>query len=146
MSGEPIRSEFQGMARAHLRIGWWGLLVFISLGITLEVLHAFKAGFYLDATQEVRRSLWRLAHTHGALLSLLNVVFSLTLPRFRAGQTKRRALASGCLAAATLMIPAGFFAGGTFVHGGDPGVGVLLVPPGALLLFVAVLLTALSIE
>ena len=134
------------MARTHLRIGWWGLLVFISLGITLEVLHAFKAGFYLDATQEVRRSLWRLAHTHGALLSLLNVVFSLSLPRFRADKPKRRALASGCLAAATLIVPAGFFAGGAFVHGGDPGLGVLLVPPGALLLFVAVLLTAISIE
>jgi len=134
------------MARTHLLIGWWGLLVFVSLGITLEVLHAFKAGFYLDATLEVRRSLWRLAHTHGALLSLLNMVFSLTLNRFRVDRARQRALASGCLAAATLIIPAGFFAGGSFVHGGDPGLGVLLVPPGALLLFAAVLLTARSIE
>jgi hypothetical protein len=40
--------------------------------------------------------------------------------------------------AATLLIPAGFFLGGVFVHGGDPGVGVLLVPVGAALLFAAV--------
>jgi len=90
--------------------------------------------------------MWRLAHTHGALLSLLNVVFALTLSRWQPGRAKRRALASGCLAAATLIIPAGFFSGGVFVHGGDPGLGVLLVPPGAALLFAAVLLTARSLE
>jgi hypothetical protein len=146
MSADATDSEGERKARTHLRIGWWGLLVFLSLGIALEVMHAMKAGFYLDPTQEVRRLMWRLAHTHGALLSLLNVAFALTLNRWRANNAKQRALASGCLAAATLIIPAGFFAGGAFVHGGDPGLGVFLVPPGALLLFVAVFVTARSVE
>jgi hypothetical protein len=38
--------------------------------------------------------------------------------------------------------PLGFFLGGVFIHGGDPGIGVILVPPGGLLLFLSVLLTA----
>ena len=32
----------------------------------------------------------------------------------------------------------GFFLGGLFVHAGDPGLGILLVPVGAALLFAAV--------
>jgi hypothetical protein len=133
-------------SRVHLRIGWWGLLLFLTLGTALEALHALKAGLYLDPANDARRLMWRLAHAHGALLSLLNVVFALTLVRWRAAAVSRRPLASGCLAAATLLVPAGFFAGGSFVHGGDPGLGVWLVPPGALLLFVAVLTTARSVE
>jgi hypothetical protein len=34
-------------------------------------------------------------------------------------------------------IPAGFFLGGAVVHGADPGLGILLVPLGALLLLLA---------
>ena len=40
----------------------------------------------------------------------------------------------------------GLLLGGMFIHGGDPGLGVLLVPPGAVLLIVAVLLTALAVR
>jgi hypothetical protein len=47
---------------------------------------------------------------------------------------------------ATIVLPAGFFLGGTTAQGGDPGLLVLLVPVGALLVFVGVLLTARSIE
>ena len=46
------------------------------------------------------------------------------------------------LRAATLLMPAGFFLGGVTVYSGDPGLGIVLVPVGGLLLFVAVLLTA----
>ncbi len=48
-------------------------------------------------------------------------------------------LASSCLLGALVLIPLGFFLGGT---GGDLGIGVILVPPGALLLFLSGLLTA----
>jgi hypothetical protein len=51
-------------------------------------------------------------------------------------------LAGNCLLGASVLLPGGFFLGGLFLYGGDPGLGVLLVPLGALLLLVAVLLTA----
>jgi len=36
------------------------------------------------------------------------------------------------------VLPLGFFLGGFGLHGGDPGLGVLLVPVGALLLLLPV--------
>lgn len=123
------------LERRHLAIGWWGLLVFLSLGVVLEALHGFKVGFYLDAGNDARRLTWRLAHAHGTLLSLLNVAFALTLRRLSRDALPVPAWSSGALAAATLLIPAGFLLGGMFVRGGDPGIGVLLVPIGAALLF-----------
>ena len=56
--------------RRHLRFGWWSLLGFLCLGFMLELLHGFKAGFYLDVSNETRRLMWTLAHAHGALLGL----------------------------------------------------------------------------
>jgi hypothetical protein len=41
------------------------------------------------------------------------------------------------LIAATVILPGGFLLGGVVVYGGDPGVSVLLVPIGALLLLAA---------
>ena len=45
---------------------------------------------------------------------------------------------------ASLLLPGGFFLGGVVIYAGDPGLGILLVPVGALLLLTAVLLTALD--
>ncbi|MGK0200363.1 MAG: hypothetical protein ACI91J_003653, partial [Yoonia sp.] len=44
--------------------------------------------------------------------------------------------------AATVLVPGGFFMGGVYLYGGDPGMGIFLVPVGALALFVGVWLTA----
>ena len=41
-------------------------------------------------------------------------------------------------------MPAGFFLGGTIIYGGDPGLGIILLPIGAVLLLIAVLLTAVG--
>ena len=130
------------LVRLHLRVGWWALLAFLSLGLTLESLHGFKAGLYLDVSNETRRLVWTLAHAHGALLAILNLVFAATLPAMPGFGGTPRSVASRCLLGALVLLPLGFFLGGVFVHGGDPGLGVLLVPPGGLLLFVAVLLAA----
>jgi predicted GNAT family N-acyltransferase len=77
------------------------------------------------------------------LLSLLNVVFALLCTSSSAPPPSSARRAGALLAAATLLLPGGFLLGGLFVHGGDPGVGVLLVPLGALSLFGAVLSLAL---
>ena len=67
----------------------------------------------------------------------------LQVPAWRA---RKRTIASTSLLAAGVLMPGGFFLGGVWVYGGDPGLGILLVPVGGVLLFVAVLLTALSLK
>lgn len=126
--------------RRHLRFGFWALALFLTLGATLEALHGFKAGFYLDVSNETRRLMWTLAHAHGALLSLINVVAGVTLravPEL-AEDHRRTGLASTMMMAATILLPAGFFAGGITFYSGDPGIGIALVPPGAACLLIAV--------
>ena len=115
------------------------MLVFISLGIVLETLHGFKIGWYLDVGNETRRLMWTLAHAHGTLISLVHIAFATTLKV--AGASGPR-LASACLIGASMLLPGGFFLGGLFIHAGDPGVGILLVPVGAVLLLGAVFMTA----
>lgn len=128
--------------RRHLRFGWWSLLCYLTLGIVLESLHGFKVGWYLDVANETRRFMWTLAHAHGVLLSLVNLAFAVTLPHLATDTVRLARLASPCLMGATICLPGGFLLGGVVIHGGDPGLGILLVPVGALFLFIAVLLTA----
>jgi hypothetical protein len=138
---EPDDATRQLVAR-HLRIGWWSLLAYLSLGIVLEALHGLKVGWYLDVSNETRRLMFTLGHAHGTLLALVHVGFAASLPLLPAFATRRRALASTGLTAAGLLLPMGFLLGGLYTHAGDPGLGVLLVPPGAVLLLLAVWLTA----
>lgn len=142
MSRKRREAPADDLCARHLRIGWWSLLLFLALGVLLESLHGFKAGFYLDVSNETRRLMWTLAHAHGSLLSLVNIAFGMTTRILPDWTGSSRALASRCHLAGLVLLPTGFFAGGLSVHGGDPGLGVLLVPPGALALVLAVYLTA----
>jgi hypothetical protein len=140
-TGVPEAALRAASAR-HLRIGWWSLLVYLTLGLILEGLHGFKVGFYLNVSNETRRLMWTLAHAHGTLIALVQIAFALTLRLLPLWDARQRALAGHCLIGANLLLPGGFFLGGLFLYGGDPGLGVLLVPLGAVLLFLAVFLTA----
>jgi hypothetical protein len=122
------------------------LLGFLTLGALLETLHGFKVGDYLDANNETRRLMWRLAHAHGALLALVNLAFGATVSSFDPRDEKRLRLASACLVVSALILPGGFFLGGINARGGDPGLLVLLVPVGAVVLFVGVLSAARSVR
>jgi hypothetical protein len=133
------------LVRRHLVVGWWALLVFLTLGVVLEALHGFKVGWYLDLANETRRLMFRLGHAHGALLGLVNVAFALTLRALGEDAEREARVPSLCLLAATVLLPGGFLLGGLVVYGGDPGRGVLLVPVGAALFFVAVAVTALRV-
>jgi hypothetical protein len=115
----------------NLRAGWWALCAFSALGLGLETLHAFKLGFYLDAGSETRRLLWRLAHAHGVLLGLLNICYALVA---RAFPRLADALASRALLSALVLMPSGFFLGGAFAHGGDPGPSIGLAAAGGIAL------------
>ncbi len=130
----------------HLQIGWWSLLVFLTLGIGLEALHGFKIPWYLNVDDTLtRRLMWRLAHVHGGMIALVHIAFAATLYVVELPPSNWQSWASGCLTAAGIMMPVGFFLGGVWFYGGDPGEGIFLVPPGALLLFAAVVLTARAI-
>ena len=146
-SGQTRRQEDVFLVmRRHLRFGWWSLLIFLTLGLALELLHGFKVGAYLNVSNSTRRLMWTLAHAHGTLFGLIHVAFAFTVRTVPDWPATRRALASGALRSASILMPAGFFLGGMVIHGGDPGLGIVLVPVGALLLFVAVFLTAAGIK
>ena len=122
----------------HLRFGWWSLFVFLLLGLTLETMHGFKIGFYLDVSNSARRLMWTLAHAHGALLSLIHIIAALVLRTFPQIATAQRVVISRTLIGASVLLPGGFFLGGVSFYSGDPGVGIALVPVGAACLTVAV--------
>jgi len=133
--------------RRHMRFGWWSLLVFLSLGIALEVMHGLKVDWYLSVGNSTRRLMWTLAHSHGALLGLVHVAYAFSV-RALAQTDAQGGLgkASHALSLASLLLPGGFFLGGITIYSGDPGRGVLLVPVGALALLLGVLWTALALR
>ena len=148
-SGTQPRGEEDAVPlamRRHLRFGWFAMLVFLTLGLVLEALHGFKVQAYLNVMNETRRLMWTLAHAHGTLLGLTNIGFAFTLRCLVTWPPQRRMTASYSLIAASVLMPAGFFIGGVWVYAGDPGLGIVLVPIGGILLFVAVLLTALGLK
>lgn len=131
--------ETNRLAYQSVKFGLWALLAFLTLGLALEAMHGFKVAWYLEF--ETRRTMWTLAHAHGVLLGVLTIGFGMLLHvRHEEGSWQR--IASGCLMGATVLLPGGFLLGGIWVHGGDPGAGVLLSPVGGALLFVGVALTA----
>ena len=124
------------VAQWHVRFGWWSFLAFTAVGLALELFHGFKLPFYMEPGNETRRLMWTLAHAHGTLLSLVHVLFGLSLHALP-GLVRRERLISRSLTGATILLPGGFFFGGFVVYSGDPGLSILLVPAGAILLMTA---------
>ena len=120
----------------HLRFGWWSLFAFLTLGVLLEALHGFKLGWYLNVDVEMRRLMFTLAHAHGTLLALVNIAAGLTMRTVKGFELAKAP--SLALLWGSVLLPLGFFLGGLVIHDGDPGLGVLLVPVGALLLLYGV--------
>lgn len=126
-----------------MRFGWLMLATFAIAGITLESFHGFKTGWYLEDAYETRRLLFTLAHAHGALLALINIVFGVA-SAVLGGSLPRLLGVSRLLLAGTVLLPAGFFLGGFGLYGTDPGVGIYLVPIGALCVLAAFVVAAFS--
>ena len=144
MRSAPRAQTIKKNAHRNLRFGWWSLLVFLSLGGALETLHGFKIGWYVDVGNETRRLMFTLAHAHGTLLALINIAAGLTarnVDRF-----ELRPSVSFALIWAAILLPAGFFLGGIVIYDGDPGLGVWLVPVGAILLFYSIARIALDLS
>ncbi len=126
----PKLPEITTLARNHVRFGWLALAVYATIGIMLEAFHGFKSGWYLEEAYETRRLLFTLGHAHGALLSIVNVLFGLAGLAL-GGAPARLLPASRLLTVATVLLPCGFLLGGFAIYGSDPGVGIYLVPIGA---------------
>ena len=144
MNRNPAAAPRPNAPRRHVQFGWWSLFVFAALGLTLEVFHGFKVAAYLDLSNETRRLMWRLAHAHGALLGLIHVVYGLALGAMPGLGGPNAAFVTTALIGASLLLPGGFFLGGVAFYGGDPGLGIALVPVGAVLLLAALFLIARS--
>jgi hypothetical protein len=138
--GNPTVTQ---LVTRHLRYGWWSLLLFVCLGIFLESLHGFKVAWFLDVGTEPRRLMWRLAHAHGTFLSLVHIAYAVTL-HAKPGFAFATPFVSAALMGASILMPVGFFLGGTVIYGGDPGVGIVLLPMGAGLLVSALLFGAVG--
>jgi hypothetical protein len=126
--------------RKTLRTGWLLLAIALPFGVTLEALHGFKVQSYLAS--DTRREMWRLAHAHGTLLGILCLV-SAALADGHVPQALRARVLAMIRWGAVLM-PLGFFLGGVLNSEGDPSLGILLVPPGALLLMIALVRAAIA--
>lgn len=142
-ASEEYNADAAALIRRHLAIGWATLLVFLSLGMVLEVFHGFKVRWYVDLNNATRRLMWTLAHAHGVLIGLIHISFAATV-HFRPQAQQQRPLASTCLVLAGVLLPGGFLLGGLVIHQGDPGIGIFLTPIGGLLLFAAVAITVRS--
>jgi len=125
-----------------LRTGWILLAISLPLGVTLEALHGFKVQAYLRS--EVRHEMWRLAHAHGTMLGILLLVFGALAERHVAEE--KRAAISRDLRTGSILMPLGFFLGGILNGEGDPSLGILLVPLGALFLLVALVRAASAVR
>ena len=125
MRSTPQQSRCAGM----IRQGWISLAAWIVFGLLIEGLIGFRSPVLLD--DSVRRDMFRLAHAHGTLLNLVLIAATICarLDLIRLG----RATSLG-LRAAVVLLPVGFLLGGIWHFKDDPGVSILLVPVGALLL------------
>ncbi|MEK7832609.1 MAG: hypothetical protein AAB401_16070 [Acidobacteriota bacterium] len=122
-----------------LRQGWISVAVWMAVGLLLEGLLGYKAPSYLNDPQ--RRELFRLAHTHGTLLGVVLIVAALTAQRFGLPRLAQLALRIGAV-----MMPVGFLLAGVWHPEGDPGLAILMVPPGALLVIFGAVAMALSLK
>ena len=146
LSHEQRRAAQASLTRRHLLIGWWSLVVCSILGVALEVVHGFKLDLYLNVTQETRRLMWTLAHAHGTLLSLVHIAFAVTLKALDVSDLRWAQIASVLLTAGGILLPAGFLLGGLMTFDGDPGLGIILVPLGAICVVSAFTITAAGIS
>jgi hypothetical protein len=129
-----------------MRVGWWALFTFAAIGLFLEYLHAMKLPAYVAEAAESRRLMWTLGHAHGTGVAVINILFAATVRSDGSRFEQMGRAISFCLLAATILLPAGFFFGGITFYGGDPGIGGVGIPIGAVLLLIALAMIARRIR
>jgi hypothetical protein len=118
-----------------------GIAVWMTLGVLLEGLIGFKTPAYLQ--DSVRRELFRLAHAHGTLLSLLLLGIGLLCDRF---ELELNPAILWALRLGVITLPLGFLLGGVWHFESDPGLGIWLVPVSAVVVVFAIVGVALEMR
>ena len=119
--------------------GWFGLAVFMAFGLLFEGLIGYRSPAYLN--DPIRRELFRLAHAHGTILSLLLLIADLFLTS-RQIAIPRAAMWS--LRAGAIVMPVGFLFGGLSTTETDPHFSIILSPIGGVMLIFGVVAIALA--
>ena len=124
----------------HLRAALALAALFLASGLWLEAMAGLRAEGWVD--DPMRREFLRLGHAHGGLLALLNLALAWALERLRtpegwAGRVRLAALLGAAL------VGVGFMLGGLLHGPTDPGLPILAVPAGAMLLLASLVATAL---
>jgi hypothetical protein len=137
---EDPKKDVGHAVRANLaKPAWIGLLFWMSAGLLFEGLIGFRAPAYLQ--HPVRRELFRLAHAHGTLLSILLLVVNLYLIKELISPPK---IAVRALQAGVILMPFGFLLGGAWHYESDPGALIFLAPIGGLLIIFGIAAIAFS--
>jgi hypothetical protein len=128
------------LGRSHERFGWVLVAAGVAFGTFVESLLGFKTvSFLLDP---MRHELWTVAHFHAAFLGLVNLAYARGADAETVG-VSARVMLSRALLIGSVLLPLGFFLGGFRHSEGDPGIGILLAPPGALLVAAALVARAI---
>ena len=122
-----------------VRQGLIGIAVWMSFGLLLEGLIAFRVPAYL--LDQVPRELFRLAHAHGTLLSLVIVAVGLC---WRSGFIDPPRIAKLALQIGAVLMPVGFLLGGIGHYETDPSPMVFLAPLGGVLVIFGIVACAVS--
>jgi vacuolar-type H+-ATPase subunit I/STV1 len=117
-----------------------GVAVWMTFGMLLEGLIGYKTPLYLQ--DPVRRELFRLAHAHGTLLSLLLLGVALVCDRFELNTSKIVTIILRC---GVVLMPIGFLLGGIWHYESDPGVGIWLVPVAAVMVVFGIVSLAIAL-
>jgi len=107
--------------------------------LLLESLIGYRVPAYLR--DELRREIFRLAHTHGTLLNLVLLGAALCIDRGLVSPSKIGLL---LLRIGAILMPVGFLLGGIWHTEGEPGLGVWLAPLGGILVILGVVDMAFS--
>lgn len=132
---------YPSLEQRHARFGWTWLLLWLTFGLVLEMLHGFKVSDYLIT--ELRREFWSLAHFHGVALALVNLIYG-RWANHKQLPISQQNIASWALLGGSILMPVGFFLGGWVHYEGDPGIGIFLAPPGAFLVLLTTLLQTIA--
>lgn len=127
----------------HLRLSLALVAVFLASGLWLEAMIGLRAEGWLD--DPLRREFLRLGHAHGGLLGLLNVGLAWALERLGTPASWAGKIRWATWMGA-LLVGLGFMLGGLLHGPTDPGLPILVVPAGAMLLLAGLIATALVRE
>lgn len=132
----------EGRARIHARFGWTLLFVSLAFGSGLETLEGFR--WVSLVADPWKQRLWSLAHFHGAALGLLNLIY-VQWADTQALSMGRRKAASRALMVGSAAMPLGFLLGGIAHPEGDPSIGIILAPVGALFVLYTVAVHTIAV-